>query len=480
MKGTYLIGVLWMVLLAGCKESEKYYVKEVAFPAAATDEQKIDMASRVVPSESQYAWQQMELTAFVHFGINTFTGREWGDGREDPALFNPTQLDCEQWVKALQAGGFKMVILTAKHHDGFCLWPTKTTRHSVASSPWKEGKGDVVGELKKACDKYGMKFGVYLSPWDRNAECYGDNPVYNQMYVNQLKELLSNYGRVDEVWFDGANGEGPNGKLQIYDWTAFNAVTDSLQPNAVKAIMGNDVRWVGNERGLGRETEWSVTPYWADSYKQAAFQNERLGLKATSGDLGSREKVVAADRLFWYPSEVDVSIRPGWFYHEDQDARVKSLSHLVDIYFQSVGYNSVLLLNVPPDRRGLINDSDAVRLKEFGEYITEVFADNKLNGGNKPRTLRVGESVEYTLSPGESVNVFMIGEDIRKGQRVEAFTVEGLIDGNWKELGGGTTIGYKRLLRFDDCRPEKIRFTPTHSRADVNVRCAGAYFAGSV
>lgn len=480
MKGTYLIGVLWIVLLAGCKESEKYYVKEVTFPAAATDAQKIDMASRVVPSESQYAWQQMELTAFVHFGINTFTGREWGDGCEDPALFNPSQLDCEQWVKALQAGGFKMVILTAKHHDGFCLWPTKTTRHSVASSPWKEGKGDVVGELKKACDKYGMKFGVYLSPWDRNAECYGDTPVYNRMFVNQLKELLSNYGRVDEVWFDGANAEGPNGKLQIYDWQAFNAVIDSLQPNAVKAIMGNDVRWVGNERGLGRETEWSVTPYWADSYKQAAFQNERLGLKATSKDLGSREKVVAADRLFWYPSEVDVSIRPGWFYHEDQDARVKSLSRLVDIYFQSVGYNSVLLLNVPPDRRGLISDSDAVRLKEFGEYITEVFADNKLDGRNKPRTLRVGASVEYTLRPGASVNVFMIGEDIRKGQRVEAFTVEGLIDGNWKELARGTTIGYKRLLRFDDCRPEKIRFTPTHSRADVNVRCAGAYFARDI
>lgn len=479
MKTSYFIGLL-VVLLFGCKERETYYVKEVVFPEAATDAEKIAMAARVVPSEAQYAWQQLELTAFIHFGINTFTGREWGDGSEDPALFNPTELDCEQWVKALQEGGFKMVILTAKHHDGFCLWPTKTTRHSVASSPWKEGKGDVVGELKKACDKYGMKFGVYLSPWDRNAECYGDSPVYNRMFMDQLRELLGNYGKVDEVWFDGANAEGPNGKLQIYDWTAFNAVIDSLQPGAVKAIMGNDIRWVGNERGLGRETEWSVTPYWADSYEQASIQNQRLGLKATAKDLGSREKVIAADRVFWYPSEVDVSIRPGWFYHSDQDEKVKSLAHLVDIYFQSVGYNSVLLLNVPPDRRGLISESDAERLQEFGEYIKNVFAENDLNEGEKEVTLKEGESVEYVVVPGQSVNVFLVEEEIRKGQRVEEFTVEGWIDGDWQELGKGTTIGYKRLLRFGTCRPEKIRLTIGQCRADVNIRCAGAYFAPDI
>lgn len=256
----------------------------VEYPEDATSEQKIDMASRVVPSVGQYNWQKLELTAFLHFGINTFTNREWGDGKEDPALFNPVELDCEQWVKVLQAGGFKMVIITAKHHDGFCLWPTKTTNHSVAASPWKDGKGDVVGELRKACDKYGMKFGVYLSPWDRNAECYGDSPAYNQMFVEQLKELLGNYGTVDEVWFDGANAEGPNGKVQIYDWNAFNAVIDSLQPGAVKAIMGSDIRWVGNERGLGRETEWSVTPYAADSYDFAGKENQRLGIQGTSKD----------------------------------------------------------------------------------------------------------------------------------------------------------------------------------------------------
>lgn len=472
-----IIGLSLVIALAGCKVNEKYFVKEVVFPEGTTPEQKIEMSARVVPTEGQYNWQQLELTAFIHFGINTFTGREWGDGHEDPALFNPTGLDCEQWVKALKDGGFKMVIITAKHHDGFCLWPTKTTRHSVASSPWKAGKGDVVGELRKACDKLGMKFGVYLSPWDRNAECYGDSPVYNRMFVAQLQELLSNYGQVDEVWFDGANGEGPNGKKQIYDWDLFNAVIDSLQPDAVKAITGNDIRWVGNERGLGRETEWSVTPYWSSSYKESAAENERLGLKSTAKDLGSREKVMAANRLFWYPSEVDVSIRPGWFYHTEQDTKVRSLANLVDIYFQSVGYNSVLLLNIPPDRRGLIHEADVARLKEFGEYITTVFADNKLSGGEKPRTLKAGESVEYRVRPGEKVNVFLIGEDVRKGQRAEEFTVEGWMDGQWQQLAKGTTVGYKRLFRFPECQPEKIRLTLNQSRADMNIRIAGTYLA---
>lgn len=480
MKRSYLIGILMGVILMGCKPQEKYYAKEFTFPEGVTAEQKIDLAARVVPSDAQYNWQQLELTAFLHFGMNTFTGREWGDGKEDPAWFNPTEQDCEQWVKALQAGGFKMAIITAKHHDGFCLWPTKTTRHSVASSPWKGGKGDVVGELKKACDKYGMKFGVYLSPWDRNAECYGDSPAYNRMFMEQLKELLSNYGRVDEVWFDGANAEGPNGKVQVYDWNAFNAVIDSLQPDAVKAIMGDDVRWVGNERGLGRETEWSVTPYWADSYDGAKEENERLGLKATAKDLGSREKVMEANTVFWYPSEVDVSIRPGWFYHQEQDAEVRSLANLVDIYFQSVGYNSVLLLNVPPDRRGLIADSDVARLKEFGYYINSTFDDNKLLVGELPKTVKVGESVEYVVKSGQPVNVVLISEDIRQGQRVEEFTVEGWMDGEWKELGKGTTIGYKRLLRFDECQPEKIRFTLNQSRADMNLYNIGAYWARSL
>lgn len=477
MRKICFIGVVFLILLGACKPQEQYYVKTVEFPKDATPEQKIEMATRVVPTEGQYHWQQLELTAFIHFGINTFTGREWGDGNEDPALFNPTELDCEQWVKALKEGGFKMVIITAKHHDGFCLWPTKTTKHSVASSPWKNGKGDVVGDLRKACDKYNMKFGVYLSPWDRNAACYGDSPTYNRMFVEQLKELLGNYGQVDEVWFDGANGEGPNGKVQIYDWEMFNAVIDSLQPNAVKAITGNDIRWVGNERGLGRETEWSVTPYWSSSYRQANEENKRLGLKGTAKDLGSREKVIASNRVFWYPSEVDVSIRPGWFYHTEQDAQVRSLANLVNIYFQSVGYNSVLLLNIPPDPRGLIHETDVARLKEFGNYISSVFADNKMVDGDAAKSVEVGETLEYAIKSGEKVNVFMVGEEILKGQRVEEFEVEGLVNGEWKKLGRGTTIGYKRMLRFDECQPEKIRLMVKQGRARVNIRCVGAFYA---
>lgn len=478
MKKWYLGVLVLALMLVACKQAEKYYVKEIVFPQGISPEEKIGMAARVVPSAKQYAWQQMELTAFIHFGINTFTGREWGDGKESPEWFNPSELDAEQWVKALQAGGFKMVILTAKHHDGFCLWPTKTTTHSVASSPWKEGKGDVVRDLKEACDKYGMKFGVYLSPWDRNAACYGDSPVYNRMYMEQLKELLGNYGEIHEVWFDGANAEGPNGKKQVYDWKAFNRVIDSLQPNAVKAIMGNDVRWVGNESGLGRETEWSVTPYLADSYEGAATENERLGLKATGKDLGSREKVLAASRLFWYPSEVDVSIRPGWFYHQEQDHQVKSLVHLTDIYFRSVGYNSVLLLNVPPDRRGLIHEQDVARLKEFGDYISRTFADNRLEVSKGEVVLQEGETMEYALKPG-IFNVFMVSEDIQKGQRVEEFTVEAYHDGKWEKLVKGTTIGYKRLFRFPDCQAEKIRLTVNKSRAAAHILQVGAFYAES-
>ena len=478
MKKGYL-GMLLLVLgLVACRQAEKYYVKEVTFPQGISPEEKIDIAAKVVPSPEQYAWQQLELTAFVHFGINTFTGREWGDGQESPELFNPEELDAEQWVKALQAGGFKMVILTAKHHDGFCLWPTKTTTHSVASSPWKGGKGDVVRELKDACDKYGMKFGIYLSPWDRNAACYGDSPVYNRMYMDQLRELLGNYGEIHEVWFDGANAEGPNGKRQVYDWEAFYRVIDSLQPRAVKAIMGDDVRWVGNESGLGRETEWSVTPLKSSIYEDAEAENARLGLKSTGKDLGSREKVMAASSLFWYPSEVDVSIRPGWFYHQEQDHQVKSLAHLVNIYFRSVGYNSVLLLNVPPDRRGLIHEQDVARLKEFGDYISRTFAENKLEVSEKGNVLKEGESVEYTLKPGV-FNVFMVGEDIRKGQRVEEFTVEAYQNGEWKELAKGTTIGYKRLFRFPDSQAEKIRLTVNKTRAAAHILQAGAFYAGS-
>ena len=459
------------------QETNDYYVKHVEFPQGATLEQKVYMAARLVPTPQQLEWQQMELTAFLHFGINTFTGREWGDGKENPALFNPTDFDAEQWVRSLKEAGFKMAILTAKHHDGFCLWPTKTTGHSVAASPWKDGKGDVVRELRDACDKYGIKFGVYLSPWDRNASCYGDSPKYNEFFIEQLTELLTNYGEVHEVWFDGANGEGPNGKKQEYDWTAILSTIRRLQPRAVTAIMGDDVRWVGNERGLGRETEWSATVLTPGTYARCEEQNKALGVKATSKDLGGRDMLVNAKELFWYPSEVDVSIRPGWFYHQQEDNQVKSLKHLTDIHFKSVGYNSVLLLNIPPDQCGRISDADVNRLKEFADYRKEIFADNRVKGGLKAWTARPGDTRVYQLKPKSEINVVMLREDISKGQRMEAFTVEALTADGWKEIAKGTTVGYKRLIRIPAVEARQLRVKVDACRLAANISEVAAYYA---
>ena len=462
--------------LTVAKNGEKYYVKHLAFPPGATIPEKIDMASRLVPNARQMAWQELEMTAFLHFGINTFTGREWGDGSEDPRLFNPTELDAEQWVKTLKEGGFKMVILTAKHHDGFCLWPTRTTAHSVASSPWKNGKGDVVRELRDACDKYGMKFGVYLSPWDRNAECYGDSPRYNDFFVNQLTELLTNYGEVHEVWFDGACGEGPNGKKQVYDWARFYETIHRLQPNAGTAIMGDDVRWVGNEKGEGRETEWSATALVPGGYERADAENKRLGIYGTAKELGSLELIAKAKELFWYPSEVDVSIRPGWFYHDREDSQVKSLSKLVDIYFTSVGRNSVLLLNIPPDKRGLIHETDAARIRELNAYVSRNLSRSLLADGDKYRVLTVGTPQMYKVQgKGATVNTVMLCEDVAKGQRVEAFAVDAQVNGEWKRVAEGTTVGYKRLLRFPECEASALRVCVTSARGRVNMKRVAAF-----
>lgn len=477
MKNLILTTVFSLTILSGLQAQETYYEKHVAFPADATAAEKIEMASRLVPTPQQLEWQRMELTAFLHFGVNTFTGREWGDGTEDPAIFNPTSLDCEQWVRTLKESGFKMAIITAKHHDGFCLWPAKTTRHSVASSSWKGGKGDVVRELRDACKKYGIKFGVYLSPWDRNASCYGDSPAYNQFFIEQLTELLTNYGEVHEVWFDGANGEGPNGKKQIYDWDAILKTIRRLQPKAVTAIMGDDVRWVGNEKGIGRETEWSATALTPGIYPRSGEQNKELGIFGKAKDLGGRDIVARATELFWYPSEVDVSIRPGWFYHADQDKQVKSLNHLTDIYFKSVGYNSVLLLNIPPDLRGLINENDVQRLKEFSSYLKKTFARNYVLKGNEAWHGTSGTVRQYDIQKEALVNAFMIQEDISKGQRVESFLVEAYKDGSWIHMAEGTTIGYKRLVRFSDTRPERIRVTIRSARGVANVAAVGLFYA---
>src|SRR5438552_17277639 len=292
---------------------------------------------------------------FFHFGMNTFTDREWGDGSEDPRTFNPTELDARQWAAVAKDAGFKYLILTAKHHDGFCLWPSRYTEHSVKNSPWRGGKGDVVRELSNACREAGLKFGFYLSPWDRHEPTYGDSPAYNQHFKNQLVELLTQYGEVAEVWFDGANGEGPNGRRQEYDWAGFYKMIREHQPRAIIATCGPDVRWVGNEEGLAPETEWCVQP--ADPVYHAGRHGP-----------------------VWWPAECDVSIRPGWFWHAAEDAKVKTLDQLVEIYFRSVGHNSVLLLNVPPDRRGLIAAPDVERLREFQAHRQRAFAVDLARG----------------------------------------------------------------------------------------------------
>ena len=448
-----------LALLAACAPKEDFYTFHVAFPEGATLEQKVDMAAHLVPTPQQLAWQKGELTAFVHFTVNTFTDREWGDGTEPESVFNPTELSTDQWCEALSAAGFRMVILTAKHHDGFCLWQTETTEHSVKNSPWMDGKGDVVAMLRKSCDKYGLGMGIYLSPWDRNAQCYGEGDAYNDFFCAQLTELLTNYGKVDEVWFDGACGEGPNGKKQAYDWVRIMSLIRELQPDAVTAIQGDDIRWVGNEAGKGRPSEWSpvaLIPASEAQARQAAFEAGEAAfdptasdLRATAEDLGSRSIIADATDLWWRPAEVDVSIRPGWFYHEVQDSMVKSLESLQDIYFTSAGMNAVLLLNIPPDRRGLFHEADVRRLREFGEWKTATFSEP---------------------SEGE-FDIIMIGEDISMGQRVEKFHIEISDDGkDWTTIAEGTTIGYKRLLRLSEpVSAAHVRYVIDETRAEAHI-----------
>jgi alpha-L-fucosidase len=337
-----------------------------------------------------------------------------------------------------------------------------------------------VKELSEACREYGLKFGVYLSPWDRNAECYGDSPAYNKFFISQLTELLTNYGQVHEVWFDGACAEGPNGRRQVYDWTAILQTIHNLQPEAVTAIMGDDVRWVGNEGGRGRETEWSATAYTPQSLERGPEQNRALGLMEMSRDLGSRELIAKAQEVSWYPSEVDVSIRPGWFYHPYQDAQVRSLENLVDIYYTSVGRNSVLLLNIPPDTRGLIHEIDAQRLKDLRSYLDETFDENLLARVNRLWKAEEGESREYEVKDGAAFNTLRIREDIAKGQRVESFTLEAFAEGHWMKIAEGTTIGYNRLLKFPAMTAEKIRITISSTRKTARICEVGLFHAPEV
>lgn len=435
---------------------------------------KINEAIKVVPTKRQLNWQQLEFIGFIHFGINTFNDAEWGTGNEDISIFNPSELDAEQWVKALQSAGMKGLILTCKHHDGFCLWPSQYTNHTVSNTPYKNGKGDIVKEVSEACKKFGMKFGVYLSPWDMTDERYGTGKEYNDFFVNQLEELLTKYGEIFEVWFDGANGEGPNGKVQEYDWPRYYELIRKLQPNAVIAIMGPDVRWVGNEAGKVRENEWSVVPTMYSDPNYTANNSQKvddglfaLKFELEDDDLGSREVIEKFDgNLIWYPAETDVSIRPGWFYHENEDDKVKTSEELFDIYKNSVGGNSLLLLNIPPNKKGLIANADLNELRLLGEKINQLNTDIKLN-----YTLEVGEDISFNginsntnVQSSEmivnfekelSLNYLIIQEDITKSQRIEDLTIE-LIDQDnniyKKNIG---TVGYKKIVDFENERKVK-------------------------
>jgi alpha-L-fucosidase len=398
------------------------------------------------PSRAQLTWQRDELALFLHFGVNTFTDREWGDGKESPSIFNPAALDARQWTRSAKAAGARAIVLTAKHHDGFCLWPTRTTQHSVASSPWRGGKGDVVRELVNACRADGLRVGLYLSPWDRNNPTYGDSPRYNDLYAEQLMELLTQYGEIAEVWFDGANGEGPNGKRQVYDWPRVWGLVRKLQPEAVMfSDAGPDVRWCGNERGTAGDPNWStvdpsiVTHPGADGPGiVAALQN------------GHPAGTV------WRPAEVDVSIRPGWFYHPAEDARVRTVENLLNLHMTSVGRNGKLLLNVPPTRDGLLHATDVARLTGMRERLNAMFA-NDLAAKAKISWQAVGPrnaTLEVTFGAPTRIAIARLQEDITRGQRIASYRLVG--DGD-RVLSRGTTIGYTKIDQFTPAEVRSVR-----------------------
>ncbi len=454
--------------------------------------------TKIIPSERQIKFQQLEFYAFIHFTVNTFTDKEWGDGTESPEIFNPSRLDAEQWVKAVKSAGMRGLILTCKHHDGFCLWDCKHTKHTVMNSPY--GK-DIVKEVSEACRKHGIKFGVYLSPWDRNCLLYGQGKTYDDYFVNQLTELLTGYGDVFSVWFDGACGEGPNGKKQYYDWERYYSVIRELQPDACISVCGPDIRWCGNEAGHTRNAEWSVVPMRAKnseiiSEKSQQEDNEEFRQRrvdARDEDLGSRKMLADEQKLIWYPAEVNTSIRPGWFWHESGNDKVRPLEELIDIYIKSVGGNATFLLNIPPTNEGLIHENDVRRLSEIGEFLSKAFADNIAPTADITAD---GEGIENVLSDSydkyympdnseteitfrfnkpEKLGYLVIKENICMSQRVENFTVSVSENGSFREIYKGTVIGYKRIVPLNDIVADCIKITITDSRTSPVISFIGIY-----
>lgn len=445
---------------------------KVSIDMSDSIEQVIEKATLVRPSKRQIDWQGLELTAFMHFGMNTFYDCEWGDGTADPSDFKLDSVDAKQWVRILKEAGFNGMILTCKHHDGFCLWPSAYTEYSVKNSPYKDGKGDIVKEVSDACREAGMKFGVYLSPWDRHDERYGDSPAYNRYFMDQLTELLTNYGDIFEVWFDGACAEGPNGKRQEYAWDEYYSHIRSLQPEAVISISGPDVRWVGNEAGKGRKIEWSVIPGCSTG------EFARPCIDCTKQDLASNEALAnrheSANCLYWSPAQVDTSIRPGWFYHSWEDKKVKSLYHLVEIYDNSIGANAQLLLNIPPDLTGRINEHDEKRLLEFGKYIKEAYMQDSIAEFELP-SKENGYVGHFRFDKPTSCNCVILSENIAEGQRVCSFVIKAVVNGETVVLEQGATIGYKKIVKFENIVADEIIVEIDNYRAEPLVSFGGVY-----
>lgn len=412
----------------------------------------------ICPSKRQLEIQKLGFYAFFHFTINTFTGKEWGDGQESPSLFNPKEMDVDQWVRAIKAAGMKGAILTCKHHDGFCLWPSKYTEHSVKASPYKNGKGDIVREVSDACKRHGIKFGVYLSPWDRNQETYGQGKAYNDYFVNQLTELLTQYGELFCVWFDGACGEGKNGKKQDYDWKRYYQIIRKYQPNACISVTGPDVRWCGNEAGDTRASEWSIVPAalsMAEKIAEASQQEDNTAFRekiisSMEQDLGSRERLKDEEKLIWYPAEVDVSIRPGWFYHKEEDTQVRSLENLVDIYEKSVGGNAMLLLNIPPMPNGKLNEADVARLEELGTFLRKKYEKNLAKDAHidiEENKAQMKITAKWDVLT--DVSAIVLKEDIRFSQRVEKYRVFAQGEAGLELIYEGTTIGFRKIISIN-------------------------------
>lgn len=415
----------------------------------------LESAANVKPSSRQLKWFDLEFYAFIHFGINTFTGREWGSGSDDISIFNPTQLDADQWVDAIVSAGAKGIVLTAKHHDGFCLWPSKYTKYSVKNTPYKNGKGDIVDEVSKACARRNIKFGIYLSPWDRNSKLYG-SAAYDDYYVNQLTELLTNYDDIFMIWQDNANGDESQGlPVHNYDFARYNAVIRDLMPDAcIFNSNGPDVRWCGNEAGTSFDQSWSVVPSelcYKSELQTNASPLENIGniekMNNSENTVGELNNIIYSKGLVFCPSEVDVSIRDGWFFHDNQEP--KSLDHLMKIYISSVGNNSCLHLNIPPNKKGLFDSADVKRLKEFGDKIKSDFGKPIDIIVTKTNQYQTGQC-EYVVKIKEKrkIKYVVLRENIKDGQSVESF----IITTNNRTYGVvfyGRTIGNKKICCVD-------------------------------